>query len=226
MGRFGITVAIPVGPYPANQRWLPSCLESIQQQTRQPDEVLLVCDMAGLPQGMNHQQSYPIRTWCSPWRLGVAHAFNFGVALAEFDLIFLMGSDDKLLPQCLEFCLRSYEKSQKPDETYFAVPIKYSDGREDQYAPCNAAMVSKALWKRCGGFPVESSSGAPDAALISIFMKHPEAGRFEIVDGNRPLYWYRVHEETDTAQRYSWQGVILSTRDILTQQWKAPIWNQ
>ncbi len=221
-----ITVAIPVGPFPANKTWLPEAIDSAIKAGAA--EVLLISDMAG-----NLEEFIPdiwgdalISIWGTPWRVGVGCAFNFGVALAEHELVFMLGSDDTLEPDCLQECVKAYNKVLNPERKYFAVGVRYSDDRKDkdQYAPCGAAMVSKALWARTGGFPPEAASGASDSALISIFLGNRDAGTWHIVNGNRPLYNYRVHKGTDTAERQPWQGVILKTRDLLTSQWKAPTW--
>jgi len=240
----GITVAIPVGPFSTDQQWLEECLASVQEQTCEADEILLIDDMAGLKLGPSafslEDGSYLVddmrikfggcRIWKSPWRLGVAHAFNFGVALAENELVFMLGADDTLHPECLERCAAAYEKDEPStrDLTYYFVGVQYLDGRVDdkQFVPCNAAMVTKSLWQRCGGFAVESASGAPDAALISVMMVHPEAGRFTGVGEGMCLYNYRPHTNTDTAKRGAWQGVILETRNVLTRDWKQPEWGR
>ncbi len=226
-----ITVAIPVGPEKHHQAYLEECLASVAEQTVKPDEVLLIDDMAGLPWRMDcrqgsfpPQEDYVVNVWRSPWRLGVGQAFNFGVALAENDLVFMLGGDDKLLPRCLEECLAAYEKHHRTDR-YYGVGVEYSDDREDQYLLCNAAMVTKGFWKLTGGFPLESASGAPDAALISILSVNGLPSSV-IVNETEPLYWYRVHDECDTAQRGPWQGVIIETRDLLTKLWKPPAWGR
>lgn len=223
----GVTVAIPVGPEKHHQAFLEECLASVAEQIVQPDEVLIIDDMAGLPQRMNcSQESYVFNVWRSPWHLGVAHAFNFGVALAENDLVFMLGADDKLLPECIERCLAAWEKNRRRD-AYYGVGVQYSDEREDQFVLCNAAMVTKEFWRQTGGFPVEASSGAPDAALISVLLKNTSIPRpMILVDKSHPLYWYRVHNNTDTAQRSPWQGVILETRDLLTKLWHPPTWGR
>ena len=222
-----ISVVIPVGPSEANKRWIPDALESIQQQTQLPDEVLIISDMAGLSQGMDHRQPYPIRTWTTPWRLGIPAAFNCGVALAQNECVFMLGSDDWLEPDCLEECMKMYEKEGQPGNVFFFVGVRYNDNRKEkeQYAPCNAAMVTKRLWKATGGFPLQSASGATDAAFCSIFWNRPEVCRFLGVQyEQRPLYNYRVHDESETAGLGPWQGVILETRDLLTELWKPPNW--
>ena len=222
----GISVVIPVGPYPDDQRWLDECLESVRVQTRPPDEVLLIDDMAGLPT----EATPPLRIWRSPWRLGVAAAMNFGVALAENDLVFMLCADDSLHPECLERCLDAYlnQPEDARDRSYYFVGVKYLDGREkdEQFEPCGAAMVTKQLWRTCGGFPPETASGAPDAALISIMIVHSGAGQTVGVGRGLCLYNCNPHEACDSARRYYWQGVILETRDVLTRLWEPPAWGR
>lgn len=215
----GVTVCIPVGPSVANRRWLFDAVQSVQRQTlREPIELLLIDDMAGLPEP--DLLAWNVRVWHAPWRLGVAHAFNFGVMLAQHERVFMLGSDDWLEPTCLVQCLQTYNALLCPEAAYLYVNVRYSDSRPDQFVPCNAAMVTKELWRQTGGFPVESASGAPDAALISILMRHRPETLYHVP--GPPLYNYRVHDDTDTAQRGPWQGVILETRNLLTELWKPP----
>ena len=226
MGSEQVTVVIPVGPEPQHVRWLAEAVQSVREQTYPVSETLLIDDMQGLSPGLDEfLDREGITVWPAPWRLGIATAFNIGVALAANELVFMLGSDDRLLPQCIEACVRAYHETAEDvrDQTYYAAPVQYSDGRPDQFLPCNAALVTKGLWQHCGGFPLETASGAPDAALISIFMRHPEAGTY-IVVGRKPLYWYRSHDATDTARRGPWQPAILATRDLVTQLWEPPRW--
>lgn len=216
-----VTVTIPVGPFAANKRWLREAIQSVEAQTYPVDELLIIDDMAHLTPEDIQTENGITHVWQSPWRLGVAHAFNFGVALAQNELVFMLGSDDWLEPECINLCVKEYGRAEKSDNTYFYIGVHYSDGREDQSIPCNAAMVTKSLWEQTGGFPIEASTGAPDAAFCSIFWSHPEICKFMAVADGRPLYNYRVHDETDTAGRGSWQGIILQTRDLVTSQWKS-----
>jgi hypothetical protein len=226
-----ITVVIPVGPYPANKRWLGECLESIWSQTLRPDEVLIIDDMAAvettIPVWINWGSwTKTFRVWHSPWRLGVAHAFNFGVGLARNELAFMLGSDDWIEADCLKECIDSWKNNNEKD-AYYYVGVRYSDDRSNplQTLPCNAAMVTKGFWRKTGGFPVESASGAPDAALISMLLRK-EPKSLVPVAGGKPLYNYRSHSETDTAKRANWQGVILETRGILTEDWPNIKWGR
>jgi len=209
-----ITVAIPVGPHPSNTRWLGECLASIAEQTALPDEVLIIDD------GANLDASYAIaaRTYRAPWKLGVAHAFNFGVALAKNDLVIMLGSDDRLMPDAVQACWQTWQQIHDP-HGYYYLPVQYHDGRL-QHVPCNAAMVHKGLWDLTGGFPIEGSVGACDTLLINkMQVANGRLGTLYPVGAEaHPLYWYRAHEETDTNTRRKWHGVVAVIRNMLIEE--------
>jgi glycosyltransferase involved in cell wall biosynthesis len=223
-----ITVVIPVGPDPIYRKYLPDAIGSVVTQTVPPSELLLIDDQAHLPEPHGKyatQQGRLIdRTiWRTPWLSGVAHSFNFGVALAQNDLVFMLGSDDRLEPHCLEDCLAAYEASGKRPG-YYWVDVQYSDG-EQQALACNAAMVHKAMWRSSGGFPVESAVGQGDTVLVSILLTHPDAGAMFHVESKTPPYWYRRHAETYSRTRASkFGGVHGPIRDKVMELWKKPIW--
>lgn len=215
-----ITVVIPVGPMPAHKKWLDNAIDSVLAQTHPAFEILLIDDLAGL-----NENYRGCRTYKTPWRVGVPCAFNFGVALSKTDLVFMLGSDDEIKPDCLYYCDKAWSEFQHKT-AYYWVDVVYNDGVE-QAAACNAAMVTKDLWKLTGGFPLESSSGACDASLLSIMIgNYPRAGEQIHVYSPKPLYYVRRHEGQDTADRGPWQGVILQTRHIVTQLWKPAIWTE
>ena len=227
-----ISVTIPVGPHPANKRWLLDCVESVVAQSYPADEILLIDDQANLDltvfdtvsnwlslnDGEGLQTPGNVRIWPTPWLSGVAHAFNFGVALARNDLVVMLGSDDLLEPWALEDLAASFEKAKREPLGYYAFALKYMDTGEEQNLPCNAAAVTKQLWKHNGGFPVESAIGAPDTMLLSIMMANPEAGKIIKIDSKQPPYLYRRHPETDTATRPSFP--LTAIRDTLTKNWR------
>lgn len=215
-----ITVVIPVGPEKHHAQYLDECLESVYAQIHSPDEILIIDDMNGI----ELEETDQLHIWRSPWRLGVAHAFNFGIALARNECVFTLGADDKLLPQCLEKCIERYHQEKESDGWYF-VPVQYNDGREQNLA-CHAAMVTKGLWRKTGGLPPETASGASDAAFISMSMTSMSKVCKVFGVWSEPLYWYRIHDKTDTASRYVWQGVILETRNILSKTWTPPQWGR
>ncbi|KKL87028.1 hypothetical protein LCGC14_1938860, partial [marine sediment metagenome] len=148
-----VTVMIPVGPYPVYKQWLGECLDSVTAQTLQPAEVLLIDDMADVRPSELPWALSDVRIWKTPWRLGDVGAFNCGVALARNDLVFMLSCDDTLEPTCLEECVTAYTKNQQRDG-YYWVGTHYMDGQPDQALPFSAAMVTKGLWRECGGFPV------------------------------------------------------------------------
>lgn len=228
-----LSVVVPVGPRKEHANWLEECLASIEAQTLKPHEVIFVDDMASIPFQIWHSFSLRnpkivVQHWESPWHLGVAHAFNFGVALSSEECVFLLGADDTIEPDCLEQCMKKYQETNEQirGQSYYYVGVRYMDSGEDQSLACGAAMVTKSLWRWNGGFPVETASGASDSALISIMLANKSAGRLIPVNESKPLYNYRRHEWTDTASKGPWQGVILETRGILTANWAPPEWQR
>lgn len=217
-----ITVVIPVGPYPGNIQWLGEAVRSVQNQTYPQGliEILFINDGAWA-----HNESPDVSAlhsmYTPPWRLGVGHAFNFGVALAPTECVFMMGSDDILDPDCLELCAHAYETIGR--DAYYWVPVQYIDSGQVQFEVCNAAMVTKGFWRKSGGFPIEATT-APDAALNSIMMTHPELERIRV--GDRPLYYYRSHDDTDTRKHGEWWQTVIDIRNHVTREWVRPEWTR
>ncbi len=218
-----ITVTVPVGPNPIYRRFLPECLQSIRDQKVPASEILVIDDQAHLEQG---DVGVDVRLWKTPWLSGVAHVFNYGVALAASELVLMLGSDDILKPWCIEDIIRSYQSRQQANG-YYWLDVEYSTG-ETQALACNAAAVTKGLWRHTGGFPVESALGAPDTMLLSIMLAHKgAAGRMFHVESHAPPYWYRQHPDTDTRSRAAeFSGAIGRVRDVVTQRWRKPEWTR
>ena len=219
-----ITVVVPVGPNPAYRDYLAECLDSVRAQTVPPAEILVIDDQAHLEQ---KDVGSDVTLWKTPWLSGVAHVFNFGVALAKQEFVFMLGSDDRLEPWCLEDCAKAYNKRRDP-LGYYYVDVQYSDGRQQSLA-CHAAMVTKTLWRHNGGFPIESAIGAPDTVLVSIMLAAKgKAGNLIHVASKTPPYWYRLHDQTDTVARSRpFFGAIKAVRDLYTEgavAWKKPTW--
>ncbi len=232
-------MTIPVGPNPANKRWLRECIQSVLDQDYQADEILIISDQSGLElkEKPETSKSYlldkelyigdpdptlymdlpsKVYMWSTPWISGVAHAFNFGVALARNDLVVMLGSDDLLQPWALSDLKATYGKWNEP-LGYYWYDIEYMDTGETQHLACHGAAITKQLMKHTGGFPVESAIGQPDTMLISIMMAHPEAGKLISVDSETPPYLYRRHPESDTGTRPAFP--FTAVRDILTERW-------
>lgn len=224
-----VSVVIPVGPKSYHQDWLPEAIESCVNQSHKPEEILIVSDMAHIGNDYYHLAGSRIRVYESPWRLGVGHAFNFGVALARNNLVVMLGADDTLESTAVEEAVSQY-RTEHFDDAYYYFGLRYMDTGELQDLPCNAAMVTKRLWDITGGFPVEATT-APDAALISILLRHRPAKLIKVAEG-RPLYNYRRHPNTDTAKHGGWNapaenGIIIGIRDRVTLDWEPPtLWGR
>jgi len=218
-----IGVVIPVGPEEHHKTWLDECLESVQQQTHKAHRIVVVDDMAALDTAILNQ--YRVTHWKAPWRLGVAGAFNVGVAVAHqngCDLALMLGADDRIEPECLAALARTYEHEGGRDG-YYWLNLAYSDGRE-QALPCNAAAVTPGLWRRTGGFPPQAGVGAPDAILINLMLqKFP---KMLIGVGGGVYYWHRVHDKQETLVEIprGWPyGVV---RTIHALHFKEPTWGR
>ena len=227
-----ISVVVPIGPNPVYRQYIHECIDSIAAQTFRPTEVVIVDDQANLTadelKAITYRLSLKginVTLYKTLWLSGVAHAFNFGVALAHNELIFMLGSDDTLRPWCLQDCFNTFQSVHDP-RGYYHVDVQYSDTGVVQDLPCHAAMITKRLWHLNGGFPVESALGAPDTMLISIMLgAKGKAGNLRHVISEKPPYLYRQHEQTDTASRGSrFHGPMYEVRNILTANWEPATW--
>lgn len=239
-----ITVVIPVGPQSMYKTYLPDALESVMQQTLPPDEILIVDDQAhldintlwrqlntGITGDVDSTLFYDFRGkfeyqhlsyYRTPWLSGVAHAFNFGVALSRNECVFMLGSDDKMSPTCLEECINEYE-NQGRAAGWYNVTIETSSG-EIMTLPNNTAMITKGLWDMTGGFPVQSAVGGPDALLLSIMLRN-FPGRIHQVKEGTPLCWLREHAFQATKRDAAfYHTLVIEVRNKETERWNAPDW--
>lgn len=217
-----ISIIVPVGFHPDYKKYLGECLDSIETQMKDGDEILIIDDMAHLAHSEEwrariEQHSY----WPSPWLIGCADAWNIGVSIAKNNLCLLMGSDDKLLPGCLDALREAYVSTGYLDAYYNLTII---DDKGDVHTVFNnAAAVTKGLWNLTGGFP-PSAFAAPDALLISIMMVHLPHLLLQVKE-KTPLYWVRTHEAQDTqrmAGAFNWETIQI--RNVETARWKKPEW--
>lgn len=222
-----ISVVIPIGPNAEAGDYFDAAVRSVLSQTQKPHSIVIVDDMAVPIYTQLGYGEIPVYVERNKWRLGIPNAFNVGISVARTECVLMMGADDWLEPDCLEQCSAAFERSERRLDSYYWLGVRYSDGREDQFLPCGAAMVTKSLWQRTGGFAPESAVGAVDAAFISSMLVRPEVCQFVPVNKDRPLYNYRVHSNSETASRGAgWQGVILDVRDLLTSGWQEPAWGR
>ena len=135
-----------------------------------------------------------------PWAIGLASGYNYGIAIAQHERCFMLGSDDLLLPNCLQRCREAFERESGAIGWYY-VGVEYSDGRTQNTA-CMAAMVSKTLWRRVGGYELGSDYGVNSLKLpvrscehivLSKMINNPKLGGiFRVSD--ELLYWVRLRE--------------------------------
>ena len=221
-----ISIVIPVGPYPVYKKYFQACLDSLKEQTVPFSEVMLVDDMADLEKWTLDYGDLPVRIHKNPWLAGCSMSLNFGVALAKNELIMLLGSDDYAQPWLCADLTKAWEL-HKDLLGFYHCDVEYNiPVGETQGCACGAAMVTKKLWERSGGFPPEASCGASDSIFISRMLVHKKAGNMWRVESERPPVYYRRHDESLTAKAGPWQGVIFATRNILTERWEAPEWSK
>lgn len=224
-----ISIVIPVGPQKAYRNYLRECIDSITDQIQQEDQIIVVDDMADLTDTEvwgYHPLFYNEKAIIvkNDWLLGCADSWNRGVSLAANDLVLLMGSDDKLLPGCLDALRETYEENEGK-AAWYNLTMEITEGEDIGVHTVfnNAAAVTKELWKLTGGFP-PSGFAAPDALMISIMMVHMSDRLIQVKEGT-PLYWARVHEQQDTrrmAAPLSWE--VIQIRNFETERWEQPDW--
>ena len=212
-----ITIVIPVGPRPHHREFLAEMLHSIVEQKIAPDEVILVND--GGPSLHDFiDPSKGVKEYRQPWNVGMVACWNCGVGLARNELVLLVGADDMLYGDCVDECYKAWQREQEPFGYYY-LGVKYSDGREQNTA-CNAAMVTKALWRHTGGFPTQAAVGAPDHIFLSMLLAASNKGItkariLRVCDDM--LYWYRVGEHTETT-RNIWPA-IEAVKNYVHENW-------
>lgn len=191
-----ITVVIPVGPAQHHTAHLHECLDSVRDQTQQPAEILVIDNGTGLRSALLMPEDVPegrgIRLWVAPWAMGLATGFNAGVGLARNDHVFFLGSDDLLMPRCLELCWQAWLADPHPLGWYF-VGVRDSSGYE-QNTPCLAAMVTKALWQAGGGLELGSDYGANSQGVATSSCEIAFISKM-ILAGGKLGATYRVSDE-------------------------------
>lgn len=223
-----ITVVIPVGPSPDACAYFDECIDSVWAQNSPAYRVLIVDDMhtgSGHDCRLEHRgfdQSYK-----TPWVMGVAHAFNIGVALAPTEHVLLLGADDYLEPDAIAAAQRAIEANPYTS-AYYYFGVRYLDDRPNplQTEACNAAVVTKGLWRETGGFPVEAGLGRPDTMLVGLLMSRPDVGALVPIADGEPLYNVRVHQGQHTASRGPWVPALEAAAQAYWATWRRPEWGR
>jgi len=185
-----ISIVVPIGPEPHQRAHVGECLESVYSQTQLPSEIVIVESIeADYP---NPRVEIELNMWIGPRVRTIAEAFNLGVWWAKNELVFLLGSDDKLMPRCLELCYVAYKFFGDP-LGWYSVGVEYSNGFT-QNTPCLAAMVTRALWNKSGGLKRDFSPyPACEIEFISrmILAKGELGATYRVSD--EVLYYHRIH---------------------------------
>lgn len=216
-----ITVAIPVGPMPHHREHLEELLESIERQTELPSEILIIND--GGPSVLTDLVFRPtllIKQFDMPWNCGCVAAWNCAVGLARNEHVLLCGADDMLFPKCIESLWDVWLRCQDL-YGYYYLGVRYSEREKDQNTPCNAAMVTKTLWRHTGGFPTQAAVGAPDHIfqnMMLIAMRENRTKMKNIRVSDDVLYWYRVGSQTETTKNI-WPA-IEAVKDWTGANWR------
>jgi glycosyltransferase involved in cell wall biosynthesis len=219
-----ISVIIPVGPKPHHREYLGEMLQSIADQSLIPDEIILVDDgghdtyLQSIPFQFNRVYTHVLTLH---WNCGMVAAWNCGVGLARNELCLLVGADDRLYGDCIAECMNAFERWGRDLYGYYYLGVKYSDGNEQNTA-CNAAMVTKTLWKHTGGIPSQAAVGAPDHIFLSMILaasrKDPNWCKARILRVHDDmLYWYRVGNNTETT-RNIWPA-IEAVKNFVHETW-------
>lgn len=204
------SVVIPVGPHEYNTRWLSNAIDSAIDQA---EKIIIINDSG---KELKLSFDWQIFMYQPPWPVGIATAFNFGVGIAQTECVVFLGSDDELKTNCVETCMAAYEREHRRD-AYYWMAVEYIDETKSQHVPCNAAMVTKGLWRKTGGF--DPRPIGCDAALISAMLRHRPEWFVDL--GEQPLYRYRDHPDTNTRKMMPiWSQVDLMMRTILTETWQ------
>lgn len=187
-------------------KFLPEAVESVLQQTRPPDEIIVAsgeddlktADLGRLAvaRGVEFVVLHGLKR-------GVADARNEGVRAARNRLILPLDADDKLDPTFLEKCLTKLPEKK----TIVTTNLRVFGGREGfwnlqpysqagllQYNNiCAASLFTKDMWEETGGYD-ETLIGCEDWSFwISCSRLNPTVHHIE-----ESLVLYRDHAENKT----------------------------
>lgn len=127
-----ISVIIPVYN---TAGYLPECIESLLNQTRIPDEIILVDDGSTDNSAKiceNYGENYSLIKIIHKKNGGLGFARNTGMQAATGDYICFLDSDDRLEKDCLEM-LEDYSENGKYDIVRGGL-VRFTD--EGEYFPC------------------------------------------------------------------------------------------
>lgn len=172
-----VSIVIPYLDTPRYRLLLPECLQSIIRlnQTSECNDIHIVID--GPLDGVHSLPFLPVTAERNTVHfhrvgahVGVAAAFNIGVASAKNHCILMMGCDDLVRPGLIKLLQDTYYSSGQVD-AYYWLPVEYEDG-SIRDLPSGHAMVTKTFWSNIGGYPLEAAIGACDAILLAALLSN------------------------------------------------------
>lgn len=146
-----IGIAIPCYKYhiPVLKR----CLDSIEQQTRRPDEVVVVCSSSKPTDIPATHYSFPLRIVPRPERRNAAENRNLASALLTTDIVCFFDCDDTMHPQRIELlanvfqetradiCLHSFYENKEVEQPYPLIETPILIQNRLRRAPSGCAIV-------------------------------------------------------------------------------------
>jgi len=210
---YGATIIIPCFNY---GQFLTHAVESCLKQTARNVEIIIVDnnstdDTAAIGMALCEKYDNVIYTNCV--EQGVAHARNYGIALANYDYVMCLDADDAIHPQFVDACLsilnvehnigivysqiRTMSRDGELSQTVSSWPPQYDYDMflsgQNQIPTC--AMFRRDLWQRAGGYKqryAPRGAGSEDAEFFLRLGEMGYAGRRL----DQPYFYYRVGGST------------------------------
>lgn len=204
-------VAVIITNYNYGQ-YLPETIASVHNQTRPPDEIIVVDDGSTDDSLDGFAELYPDITLIDQPNQGVAAARNNGIDSANQPYIICLDADDRLDPHYIERLLPAFEADAalgiaytglgliradgtiNPSTTWpppFDWTVQASGGTPPGNCIPSAAMFRRALWERAGGYQQQYAPGEDAEFWIRGLACGFTARRVT----RAPLFHYRAHAQ-------------------------------
>ena len=212
--RAGVAVVITCHNY---ARYVGEAIESVLNQTRPPDEVIVVDD-GSTDESLEIIGKYADRVHViAQANQGVAHARNAGVASTRQPFIVCLDADDKLDPRFVEATLEEIRYERPLGIAYTGLGLLRDGGQPESHPwppdfswsiqarggvpPANcipsACMFRREMWERAGGFRQEYAPGE-DAEF---WVRGLSVGFTARKVSSAPLFIYRLHDGSVSRTR-------------------------
>ena len=201
--------------YKENPRYLNSALKSIFEQTKQPNQVVLVLD-GPIGEELNsvveeYRQKYPaLDVYPQEKNKGLSTALNIGLQKCKNEIVFRMDTDDVCYPNRFERVLKEYESNPELEIVGSYATMIDEDGNEikGMKAPISQEDIYRNVWTCPFIHPTVSFK---KSSLISVGSYNPNSGPrqddyelwFRCVEHglkcrniNEPLLYYRFFKDS------------------------------